>query len=61
MTAKDNFGGYSAAAYPALSRVDVRGHSAAAKVTLVAEARSRQSYVRLAATTWAPMTNTRLC
>ena len=23
--------------------------------------RSRQSYVRLAATTWAPMTNTRLC
>ena len=38
MTAKDNFGGYSAAAYPALSRVDVRGHSAAAKVTLAAEA-----------------------
>ena len=38
MTAKDNFGGYSAAAYPALSRVDIRGHSAAAKVTLAAEA-----------------------
>ena len=33
-----NFGGHSAAAYPALSRVDIRGHSAAAKVTLAAEA-----------------------
>ena len=34
---KLNFG-HSAAAYPALSRVDIRGHSAAAKVTLAAEA-----------------------
>ena len=38
VAAKDNFGGHSAAAYPALSRVDIRGHSAAAKVTLAAEA-----------------------
>ena len=38
VAAKVNFGGHSAAAYPALSRVDIRGHSAAAKVTLAAEA-----------------------
>ena len=38
MDAKVSFGGHSAAAYPALSRVDIRGHSAAAKVTLAAEA-----------------------
>ena len=38
MAAKVSFGGHSAAAYPALSRVDIRGHSAAAKVTLAAEA-----------------------
>ena len=38
VAAKVNFGGHSAAAYPALSRVNIRGHSAAAKVTLAAEA-----------------------
>ena len=38
VAAKVSFGGHSAAAYPALSRLDIRGHSAAAKVTLAAEA-----------------------
>ena len=38
VAAKVNFGGHSAAAYPALSRIDIRGHSAAAKVTLATEA-----------------------